>query len=295
MRFVNQSLFFILSLFTSHVLFSDMIQKESSRGCKLWGDLPFQHSLLQDPSDDDSIHSMIQEKDPDRLRVLDCLLPKNHFLQSRLSNLFNDPDMFESPEHLRENGFEVIDRLDRRLMVASHPKLKNYLIKKFLNEVPRKRQLRNYLSRINGAENLRHFIKLNKLQYIVTPKKWLYRLPIQFSNPKNGKYNYILIVEKMDICSSEDEFNEEIANRYYNIRFDILRELCIVLYRFRGLDSALRNMPFTHQNKIAFIDTECWDCQRDGFLERVMPFMSKDRQDYALGVFEELVNDKPRN
>ncbi|MFI0434182.1 MAG: hypothetical protein ACH350_00455 [Parachlamydiaceae bacterium] len=240
--------------------------------------------VLSSPTEQENV----EEKKIDELKVRDCLLPIHHPLQARLNHLFKHPDMFESPEHLRENGFQVIERLDRRLMVASHPKLKNYLIKKFQNEVPCKRQLRNYLSRINGARRLRQFIASHQLKHIVTPKKWLYRLSDLFPDPKKGKRTYVLIVEKIEMCTEEQDLNEEIARRYYHIDFDVLKELCLVVYHFRGLDSALRNMPFTRQNKIAFIDTECWNCEREGFLERVLPFMSQDRQDYALDIFEKL-------
>ena len=223
-----------------------------------------------------------------KLKLKDCLLPEDHPLQNKLKSLFEEPDMFQSPQHLRNAGFNVFDRIRRGFMVASHPTIKNYLIKKFQDETPQKQQVNNYLRRINGARTLREFIKLNNLQHIVVPRKWLYRLPKKFSDPDTGKRTYVMIAEKIDICSGEKDPDGEVARRYNNMDFDILRELCIVVYYFKGLDSGLQNMPFTYQNKIAFIDTEHWKNERDDFLRHTMHHLTPDRQEYALGVLEEL-------
>ena len=37
---------------------------------------------------------------------------------------------------------------------------------------------------------------------------------------------------------------------------NLLRDLCTVLFKFRGLDFTPRNVPFTRDHKIAYIDTE---------------------------------------
>lgn len=216
------------------------------------------------------------------------LLPNKHPLYTQLKHLFEHPDMFETPDHLRAAGFQVINKVHRKLMVATHPSIKNYLFKKFQNCISKEHQLRNYLSRIDGARALSHFIAENHLQHIVVPKKWIYPLPKQFSNPITREKTYILIVEKIDICSGGKNSDGEVAKKYYNMDKAILKELCMVIYQFRGLDSMLHNMPFTHQNKIAFIDTEKWNIKREGFLRKAMPFLSKENQTYALSILKEL-------
>lgn len=230
----------------------------------------------------------IQEVHIGKLELDECLLPEDHPLQDKLKHLFKHSNMFDSRSTLKKAGFDVLDRMHRGLMVASHPTMGNYLIKKFQNEVDQESQLHNFLCRINGATALREFIKLNDLQHIVVPKKWLYELPKKFSDPKTGERTYVLIVEKIDICDGGKDPNGEAAIRYYKMDFDILRELCIVVYYFRGLDSVLSNMPFTYHDKIAFIDTERWDWKRDRYLREAMQYLSQDRQEYALKKFEEL-------
>lgn len=223
-----------------------------------------------------------------KLKVDDCLLPSDHPLQNKLKKLFKKENMFNSPQQLKRAGFQVLDRVHRGLMVAGHPSMNNYLIKKFQNKVSQDEQLENYLRRINGARALGNFIRSNDLKHIIVPQKWLYALPERFSDPKRKKKTYILIVEKMDLCSGGKDPEGEIAQKYYTIEFDILREICRVVYHFRGLDSMLHNLPFTYQNKIAFIDTERWERQREGYLRNIMPFLSEDRREYALSVFDEL-------
>src|SRR5205085_714521 len=152
----------------------------------------------------------------------------------------------------------------------------------FRNDVPQQQQLANYLKRINGARHLREFIRLNHLQCVVVPQKWLYELPKQFSNPKTKEKAYVLIVEEVDVCKQE-----ETLKRYRDIDIETLRQLCVVVYYFRGLNSNATNLPFTYQNKIAFIDTEKWDEWDRELLLRVIPHMNEDRQEYVKDLFEE--------
>jgi hypothetical protein len=231
-----------------------------------------------------------------QLSLEECLLPTDHPLQAQLAFLFHNSKMFKSREKLRQAGFKVLKRMHRGLMVAGHPFLGSYLIKKFVNSIPQNHQLDNFIKRVSGARALRRFIELNGLQHIVVPQKWIYRLPKQFTDPESHQRSYILIVEKMDLCSSGKNPKRQIAQRYHTMDLDILRELCIVVYYFRGLDSTLENMPFTRQNKIAFIDTEKWALAREEpFLHQAMLHLSADRQRYASQIFEMLNQIDPRH
>lgn len=231
----------------------------------------------------------IQEVPIRELELKDCLLPEDHPLQNQLQFLFQDPHLFASLHHLEQSEFHLLSRNNSKIMVASHPAIKHYLIKKFSDIIPQHLQLINYVKRIRGARALKEFIYLNRLKHIVVPQKWIYPLPTQFSNPQTGERSYLLIVEDMEICSGKGQVKGQTAKRYNKIDKKTLRELCMVVYYFRGLDSGLCNMPFTHHNQIAFIDTECWDdWNREGFLSRVMPYLPQKRQKYALKVLREL-------
>ena len=219
------------------------------------------------------------------LAIEECLLPEDHPLYESLKDLFQDPKMFKSRKFLLQAGFHVSKRMHRDLMVASHPALKGYLIKKFRDNISLKDQLENYCQRINGARVLKEFIQLNQLQQIVVPQKWLYLLPSHFADATTGENAYLLIVEKMPI----DTAKKKIARKYQVIDRQTLKELCLVLYFFRGLDSTLLNMPFTSQNQIAFIDTEKWAEERHvPFLHQVMPYLNRKSQRSVLEVFDRL-------
>lgn len=223
------------------------------------------------------------------------LLPADHPLHAKLEILFTDPDLFSSPTYMRESGFKLKDRpRNKSLMVARHFLLPKYLLKKHQSYISPSDQLKNYLKRIRGARALEAFIELNHLKYIVVPKKWLYELPEIYSDPITKEKSYILIVEDMDICGGGKKRHGETAQKYYNIDLAMLRELCFVLYYFRGLDSMLHNLPFTHSNQIAFIDTERWEKKRENFMSHILTFLRKDCQEYALTMYQELCETAPR-
>jgi hypothetical protein len=196
------------------------------------------------------------------------LLPVDHFLQKPLADLFQDSKMFATRENLRKAGFQLFKRRHSGLMVAKHPSIKGFLIKKYIDDVPQEKQLHNYLARAKGSRALTKFIKAENLQHIITPKKWLYPLP-----QKVFGQSYLLIVEEIDICSSAES-----EKNYSEIAPAALEELCLVLTRFRGLDSIVKNMPFTHQGKIAFVDTEHWKDSREKFLPHILPLLDEERQ-----------------
>lgn len=55
------------------------------------------------------------------------------------------------------------------------------------------------------------------------------------------------------------------------------------LLAFRGLDSGVRNVPFTSGGKIAFIDTERWDEQSEKkvWLRRIREYLSDEQRHFA--------------
>lgn len=203
------------------------------------------------------------------------LLPRNHPLHRELDKLFKRNVTLNTDN---QSGFYIFLE-KRKLMIIEHPKLKGYLIKKLKDSIPMEKQLNNYIKRIEGAQAVAKFIKKNKLKHIVVPKKWLYKLPQKHS----GHSSYILIVEKMDLCSPS-----EVHEKYNQIDYEMLQELCLVVNTFRGLDSHAGNLPFTRQNKIAFIDTEKWNVKRDEHLDRLRKDLNEENYQAAQEIFAEI-------
>lgn len=220
----------------------------------------------------------------ENLALEEYLLPSDHPLQKKLSPFFNDPQMFDEPAKLEKEGFHLFRHYLRGLMVSWHPKIKGYVFKKFINSIPLHDQLDNYTKRIRGANALAKLIKDEKLEHIVTPKKWLYPLPPNFSDPLTGATTYLLIAERIDLLGTKE--TREIYSS--TIPKKVLKELCLVLFTLRGLDSYLGNMPFTKQHRIAFIDTHRWEENRPDFLWRVKSYMLPKRLQYAEKCYQKL-------
>lgn len=193
---------------------------------------------------------------------------------SDLSPLFRDPRMFDSRSAFRRAGFDVFDPAkDTEIMVAAHPAAPGFLFKKYIPGTE-KRERENYASRVAGADKLRELIAARDLHRIVVPRKWIRDLPI------GGQ---ILIVDRLPILSSERSIRA-----FRDIDDTSLRELCVVLYEIRGLDSNAKNIAITDDGKIAFVDTENWRRDKEGYLRRIKEYLPKDRRKLAKKIFAEL-------
>ena len=161
--------------------------------------------------------------------------------------------MFDSAKTWRKGGFEILRESEEKIIVASHEDARGYLFKKYSSSNSRwsyDEQLEKYQNRIEGARLLREHLEANQIDRIVVPRKWLCTLPDRF-NVRRGKPSYIVVVERYDILDRDRS-----KRRYRKIDEDLLRDLSTILFKFRGLDFTPRNVPFTRDHKIAYIDTE---------------------------------------
>jgi len=190
--------------------------------------------------------------------------------------LFQAPSMFDSRRNWAAAGFTVFDRHDEaRIMVARHTCAPGLLFKKYSNVVAVD-QCRNYDARVEGADRLRIFIHAHALKHVVVPQKRIVDLP-----SVHGQCKHVLVVEELDLVNGH-----EIRNRYRMIDETVLRELCCVLFRFRGLDSIIDNVAFTIEGKLAFIDTEHWrGGRRRPYLRYIRQYLSSDNRRLAKALF----------
>jgi hypothetical protein len=171
-------------------------------------------------------------------------------------------------------------------MVGKHKRVKGYLFKKYSDDVALDVQYANYVKRVEGARRFRALIAEKQLRHIAVPQKWLYELPREFSSGKPSYIpSYVLVVERLKILS-----NDKSRREYKRIDEEVLRDLCIVLHTFRGLDFAVKNMPFTKDGQIAFIDTEHWEVgsARGPCPDRLSTYLSRERYELATEIFEKL-------
>ena len=201
---------------------------------------------------------------------------------SQLGELFMDRKMFNSMTSFENAGFRLIAHSPHKIMSGSHKRARGYLFKKYNNDKPGKKQLKNYMRRIEGARLLRAFIAERSFQHVVVPHKWLYELPESFPE------RYLIVADKLDLMS-----DDATRRKYDRIREDQMRELATVLYFFRGLNSWTKNLPFTEDGQIAFIDTERWHRDKD-YLRLIGDHLPSDRREQAEDVFKELRGKRAR-
>ena len=199
-----------------------------------------------------------------------------------LGRLFTDPDMFDSRRTWRRAGFDVLDPAKAaECMVAAHPSAPGYLFKKYADDVSRKEQHANYAARIEGAARLAELVRRReRLEHVVVPRKHLHDLPRSF-----GKSSCVLVVERLDVVGPGAS-----ERRYHDIADGVLRDLLRVLVALPGLDSNSKNVQFTRDGKIAFVDLENWGrTDRDKVkLKSIGEYLSKDRLKLARSILDEL-------
>lgn len=187
-----------------------------------------------------------------------------------LDRLFTDPGMFASRKTWARAGFDVLNPAkDIECMVAAHASAPGYLFKKYTDAVSNSEQCDNYDARIEGAERVTKLIHKESLKHIVVAQKYIHELPRDF-----GKRARVLVVERLDVVGTDES-----ERRYKHIADDVLRELLIVLVRYRGLDSNSKNVQFTREGKIAFVDLENWRraYRKPVHLKSISSYMAKDR------------------
>jgi hypothetical protein len=196
-----------------------------------------------------------------------------------VTGLFRDDHMFDSRRSWSDAGFQVVDRSNNgKIMVAAHPSVQGLLFKKYSRDIDEKEQTKNFERRIEGAKRLRDFIDKQQLSRVVVPRKWMLDL---------GRGRNILVVEQFDLRD-----NAQTKAAYQQIDPDLLRELCAVLFHFRGMDSSVKNLPFCADGQIAFIDTEHWDrgSSKD-YLHQVGEYLASDRRKFAEKIFDQLEDE----
>lgn len=203
-------------------------------------------------------------------------------IYSLIADLFTDPKMFRSFDHFSDAGFSLVAHAPHKIMSGKHKRAKDYLFKKYNNARPSKKQLKNYMRRIEGSRLLRAFIAERNLQQVVAPRKWLYELPESFPE------RYLLVVDRLDLMS-----DDATLRKYQRIRKDQMHELALVLFYFRGLNSWTKNLPFTDDGKVAFIDTERWHHDKD-YLRSIGDQLPVNRRDQAVELFDELHGKRQR-
>lgn len=190
-------------------------------------------------------------------QVKPYLLPEdNSGIKPFLDKICSKRRILSSTKQLEKAGFVIIfQQVNRGLVVARHPKLPGYLLKMYLDSSPRV-EWPLWILRAKGARIIQNL--LNKHSYnglMKVPHKWIYPVP-KFDRPlANGNTfpkDFILIVQDMRLLT--DKYS---LYCYKNLMtFELLKALYTMIEEGGLSDSHLKNIPFSADRKIAFIDTE---------------------------------------
>lgn len=216
------------------------------------------------------------------------LLPKDHPLIPKLDVVCADLDLFKSRVNLVHAGWTLHDVSSRSgwwtIIVASRPEIEGYVIKTYSTEFKDPTYdvaLYRYVRRVRNSQRLRRCLDEHHCNHLVAPRKWLYRLP--------KSQTYVIIAEKLDILPGSHEAGE-ILERYASISKEQLEELATVFYAVDGVDAFLQNIPFTTDEKIAFIDTDHVGVYPDAWEGRIVPHLPPELQDYAREFYRNLAS-----
>ena len=215
-----------------------------------------------------------------------------------LDSLFRRKSIFDSHDDLEEAGFQIVRASTKnRVTVFGHESLPGYLFKKFLRDVkhPYKKQLDSYKKRVRGASALKVHLDALHIDSIVVPRKWLCELPSRFRS--DGRRQHVVLVEKYNLLT-RDKTNQ----LYREMPKDTIRDLCTIFYTFKRVDFAARNMPFTPDGKIVFIDTGYLRRITEGSsfrwksfeknVEKLFPDDQRHNQRYAKSLWDEFEDGK---
>lgn len=190
-------------------------------------------------------------------QVAPYLLPKDHFTSEALDAIFKKKGVLATIESMKDAGFEIlIYRQGRGLIVASHPLLKNFLIKTYLDTATHVEWTR-WVRRSQGRERMQQFMDAHPIynRYFKVPLKWIYQIPRKkrgVATENSVPREYVLVVENMDLADKETNLQ-----MYQSlITYTALDGLYLIIDQTGFSDGHIGNLPFSSDGRIAFIDTE---------------------------------------
>lgn len=208
-----------------------------------------------------------------------------------LEKICTAPEIFADRGALADAGFELLGGSARhysfQIMTARHADFPDYVIKSFPligDYRDHYARLREYVTRCQGADRIRTFVRERGFQYVDAPAKGIFPLPSRFTSPRAPDGKFLLISEEVELME------KRAAKRWQEeIPIPALEELVQIFHQFGSSDSSWENHPITSDEKIVWIDTEHIGYSRqDHLFEGFRRMVSPDRWEYAKAYWETL-------
>lgn len=212
-------------------------------------------------------------------KVKPYFLPKDASIRPILDDIFSNSRVIFDLQSMLDAGFIPTPIQGGRAIVMRHPALEGYIIKTYLDTVPHTRfDWDSWINRITGANLIRKMINENgwRSKFKVA-HKWIYPLP-ESSIPPEGaimRHNFVLVVQDMDLAPYE-----ETRTRWFELNNTKVLDVLYKITRKLGLRDCMRprNIPWSNDGKIVFVDTESFDKDHvpfSQFNKRLNPDMLK--------------------
>lgn len=157
--------------------------------------------------------------------------------------------------------------------MASHPSLNGFLIKAYLDTSTRC-EWPLWVLRAEGSRHIQRILDKHQFhRYMKVPEKWIYAIP-QARRPMANETifpkDFILLVKDMQILSKA----ESIIKLKNDSTKNSLKALYTTIVEGGLSDSHIDNIPYSIDNRIAFIDTEyykVWPVHPDWLTKHLLP------------------------
>lgn len=194
-----------------------------------------------------------------RAEVAPYLIPNDHPAKKALDAIFTQADfrVVLNKESLEKAGFVPFgEHHTSGIHVLVHKHLKHLAVKCYCDDFY-KEDWQYWIARIRGRNFIQQAIDYRGCQkYFKTPKKWIYPIPEGHRAPAGyNEQHYLLIVELMDTYdrkkNREKWKNFGDKNLYWHL-YNIITDTGAADSNF------VDNIPFCHDGRVAFIDTEAF-------------------------------------
>lgn len=216
------------------------------------------------------------------------LIPENLPVKRKLDKIFSKSRATQDLETLKKAGFHFkIRKKWDQIIVATHSKLKGYLVKLYTDNQIGVPDWPMWIKRIEGALLIQRIIDQHGYRHLFkTPKKWIYPLPDKpLPQPGLDKKNYVLIVEDMYLFDSE--LNRAFWRHEKYMNEERLRAFHTILKEGGLIDSVYTdNTPVCEDERMAFIDTEHY-LKGPIKYDRLLKFLPESKQEFWLKLTQE--------
>ena len=216
--------------------------------------------------------------------IADYLIPFDHPVKATLDSIFSQSRVLENERTLVEAGFEVLvpPLANSYIIVARHPEIPGYVFKLHLDSEDRSRkQLPHWIwlvRRCAEAKKIRKTIKRKNIRYFSVPDKWIFVPPVYPYSSALNPQPMLIVETDMELVSPEEteyKWKKWVKTKHLDELYSIIK------HGYGGISVLylVNNVPFTKNNKFAFIDTE--GPQSDHLkLKFIKKYLSKEMQDY---------------